>query len=57
MKDLDINKCVKQTPAPEWFKQAMTTDKELIFGKLRGVSKNKFKAVKQIIDSKKEAAE
>jgi len=57
MKDLDINKCVRRTPAPDWFKDAMAKGQMPIFGKIRGVSKNKFKAVKQIIDSKKEAAE
>ena len=56
-KDLDINKCITTTPAPDWFRQAMATGKAPIFGRLKGVSKNKFKAVQQILDKKKEAAE
>jgi hypothetical protein len=57
MKDLDINKCVRRTPAPDWFKAAMAKGQMPIFGKLKGVSKNKFKNVQQILDKKKEAAE
>lgn len=44
MKDLDINKCVKRTPAPEWFKQAMAKGELPIFGKKKSyLSKPKTK--------------
>ena len=44
MKDLDINKCVKSTPAPDWFKEAMAKGQMPIFGKKKSpLSKPKAK--------------
>jgi len=46
MKDLDINKCVKPTPAPDWFKEAMAKGEMPIFGKKKSTS-SKPKAKKE----------
>jgi hypothetical protein len=44
MKDSDINKCVKSTPAPDWFRKAMAKGEVPIFGKKKShLSKLKAK--------------
>ena len=52
MKDLDINKCVRRTAAPDWFKDAMAKGQVPLFVKKKTV---KSKRVKHTI--LKEAAE
>jgi len=48
MKDLDINKCVKPTPAPDWFKKAMAKGEMPIFGKKKSyLSKKKTTIIKE----------
>jgi hypothetical protein len=46
MKDSDINKCVRHTPAPDWFKEAMAKGQVPIFGKKKSYL-NKPKAKKE----------
>jgi hypothetical protein len=44
MKDLDINKCIKNTPAPDWFKKEMAKGQMPIFGNKKSyLSKKKTK--------------
>jgi hypothetical protein len=50
MKDLDIKKCVKSTPAPDWFKQAMANGQIPIFGKQKSYVSKKPKAQKVVAE-------
>jgi hypothetical protein len=44
MKDLNIKKCIKKTPVPDWFKQTMVKGEMPSFGKKKSyLSKKKTK--------------
>jgi hypothetical protein len=47
MKDLDINKCVKRTAAPDWFKQALAQGTVPNFGKKKSYLSKKSKTQKE----------